>query len=302
MATTFDSSRLTNTTLSGGNLVATSTAAGGAMSSRVLSGLTYFEVTITTLTGTPGVGIASSNWDHSTALGTGSNTVGYQPSGAVKLNGATLATIAAYVQGNRIGVAVDPITKLIWFRVNGGNWNNNAANDPVAEVGGIDYSGASVGSIVAAINSSLSGNVWTAIFSAPFTDAVPTGYASLDAIGFTTAQSTKTTLEIPLITSLPASYGLTAGPLPLGQTSQGKHFSPAATITMVSGTTKENGSIVTGKRVDVYDRLTGDLLGTTYSDGSGNWSLPCLGRPAVRVVGSDPTTYNSQVYDDVVPV
>jgi hypothetical protein len=46
-------------------LVATSTAAGGVRGTRPLSGLSYFSGVITTLTGTPQIGIAQTNWDNS---------------------------------------------------------------------------------------------------------------------------------------------------------------------------------------------------------------------------------------------
>jgi hypothetical protein len=280
-------------------LIATSTGAGGARSNRQISGITYFEGVITTLTGTPQIGIASTTWDNATALGSGNNTIGYAPSGAVTNNGATLSTIAAYVQGNRIGVAVDPVNRLIWFSVNGGNWNNNAANNPATGVGGIDYSSiAGLNTMVAAVSASVTGNVWTMTFSTPFTGTAPGSFASMDVVGYTRMDAS-TNPAMPF--GIPASYTIKATQKGGDNSTLGKHFI-GTTITVVSGTTKENGSVVTGKKVEVYDRVTGELLGSTYSDGSGNWSIPALGRPAVRVVGSDPTTYNSIVYDNVVPV
>lgn len=99
---------------------------------------------------------------------------------------------------------------------------------------------------------------------------------------------------------MPAVFGLVANPHP--NDFRGKAFGPAGPVTVVSGTTKEAGVIVVGKVVEVYDRDTGDLIGRTKSDAMGNWSVPALGRPAVRIVGSDPTTYNSVVYDNVMPV
>lgn len=291
--------------ISGGTVVsqlgASSTSPGGVMSSHPITGLSYFEATITTLTGTPAIGIASSTWNHSTSLGTGNDTVGYLPSGAVKINNVTIATIATYVQGNRIDVAVDSQNRLIWFRVNNGNWNNSGTANPATGVGGIDWSSAFIGTPYMALSWSASGNRWDANFSGPFTDTVPTGYNTLDTANYTTVKSVVNPTELPSGFSSPA--GVVASRPSLDQVTTGrKIFSPAGAITVVSGTTKENGSIVSGKRVDVYDRATGDLLDTAYSDGSGNWSAVCLGRPAVRVVGSDPTTYNSQVYDNVVPV
>jgi hypothetical protein len=297
LATTLDTVLKTNTTLSGGNLVATSTGLGGVRSGRALSGLTYFEGVITTLTGSPQIGVAAPLWGTSTNLGAGSSGCGYQASGIVTIAGATVATLAAFVAGNSIGVAVDPKNRLIWFRVGAGNWNNNVVNDPVTQVGGIDISSLP-GTLTAAISASLTGNVWTMTFSTPFANTAPTGYASIDTIAYLPT-STANRSPLPIVTSLPASYDLTVA---REQTTKGKHFSPAGAITVVSGTTKEVGVAVASKKVEVYDRNTGDLLGVTLSDGSGNWSIPCLGRPAVRVVGSDPTTYNSVVYDNVVPV
>jgi hypothetical protein len=137
-------------------------------------------------------------------------------------------------------------------------------------------------------------------FSTAFTDTPPTGFASMDTIAYLALATTAPTA--PTSGGVPASFGVKAVPSINDQTTRGKHFSPAGAITVVSGVTKEAGSPVANKKVEVYDRLTGELLNSSYSDGSGAWSLACLGRPTVRVVGSDPTTYNSVVYDNVVPV
>lgn len=295
---------LANTTLSGSNLVATSTAQGGARAARPLTGPTYGEATITTLTGTPAIGFASTMWGNSTQLGTDFNTIGYLPSGAVKLGATTLATIAAYVQGNRIDWAIDPTNRFVWFRVAGGNWNNNALNDPATGVGGIDFgsvapgSNVGLGTLVPAISASVTGNVWTVNYSGAFAGTVPTGFIAIDTVQFTLMHSTDS--YEGFITGLPISPGgqlARAGILEV----PGRYFFPAGTITVVSGTVMEVGVVQPNKRVDVYDRITGELLGTAYSDISGNWSIPCLGRPSVRVVADDPTTFNSLVYDNVVP-
>jgi hypothetical protein len=282
-------------------LVATSTAgSAGVRTRRSLSGPSYFEAIITTLTGTPLVGIANMNWDHSTALGAGNNTIGYQPSGVVRNNNATLATIAAYVAGDRIGVAVDPANRLIWFRVNNGNWNNNVLNNPATGVGGIDYSAiVGIGNFAAAVSASITGTVWTTNFSSPV-DTPPAGFSSIDAVGYTKADSSaQAYYPIPSATTL-SPYGLIAPSLP--QDISQKQFFPAGPVTHVSGVVQENSVLVPGRRVDVYDRNTGELLGTARSAVDGSWSVACLGRPKVRIVGSDPTTYNSLVYDNVSPI
>lgn len=302
-ATTFDSALKTNTTLSGGNLVATSSGAGGARSSRFIQGPTYFEMTPTTLTGTPSVGIAQSNWNTSTALQSAVNSLAYLASGAVQINGVTLSTIAAWAQGNRIDCAIDPGNRLIWFRVAGGNWNNNVANDPATGVGGIDYSSAftQLGTLEAAVYASTTGNVWTAVFSSgSFAGTPPSGFSSMDTVQYVVARD-----QSKLYEAFPVSaqyFGPGARALPMPTDRYQRSFNPAGTITVVSGVTKELGSAIANKKVEVYDRVTGELIGSTYSDGSGVWSIPALGRPSVRIVGSDPTTYNSVVYDNVVPV
>jgi hypothetical protein len=299
-ATTFDPGRLTAAALSGGNLVWTSSGGNGqGYASRPLTGLSYAELVITTLTGTPAVGIVSQNWNGG-QLGVDLSSIGYYSSGVVKFNNATLATLAAYVQGNRIGVAVDVFNKLVWFRVNGGNWNNNALNDPVTGVGGLSYAppaNSTTNQIATAlwgVSSSLTGTVWTANFSGAFTDTAPTGYVTSDTQQITLARSVDAEQIFNVVADVVEMLARVGTDGRCVRT-----FSPAATITVVSGVTKEGGSPVGNKKVEVYDRVSGELLGCTYSDGSGNWSLPTVGRPTVRVVGSDPTTYNSVVFDNV---
>jgi hypothetical protein len=73
-------------------------------------------------------------------------------------------------------------------------------------------------------------------------------------------------------------------------------------IQTVSGTVQEYGVAIAGRRVDVYDRHTGELIGTTVSASDGTWSVNCLGRVTVRVVCSDPFTFDSMVFDNVVPM
>jgi hypothetical protein len=306
MAATFDLVRKVNQTLSGGNLIATSTGAGGVGTNRTILQPSYGEFTLTTLTGVPRVGISTLNAPQTTTLENGNYCLGYDPTGAVKMNNVTLATIATWVQGNRIDVAVHPTMKLIWFRVAGGNWNNDviANQDPATNTGGIDFSGMTTpGTFQMAISTSLTGNVWSAVFSAAgWAGTAPAGYGSLDATPI--VKSDNLDKWNPNQTLVAHDSPLTTGIFnraDIRDTRNHKFFMPAGVITKVSGTVKENGVVVAGRKVEVYDRLTGELLGTTTSAADGTWNIACLGRPAVRVVGSDPTTYNSLVFDNVVP-
>lgn len=270
-------------TLNTSATIATSSAAASVADNRPLSGLTYSEFVITTLAGTPAVGLVNALYSMSTAtlLGGDANSLGYRSGGTVVANGVTLATLAAFVQGNRIDVAYDPDNLLIWFRVNGGNWNNDviANQNPVGAIGGIDTSSIKFTRTLLAVGASVTGTVITAHFlAASFVGTPPTGYVTPATVGYSRAAAQ------------PIGYGYTRG-----------LFSPAGAITVVSGFVKEAGVAVVGRKVEVYDRATGELLGSTVSGAGGAWSIPALGRTAVRVVGSDPTTYNSMVFDNVVP-
>jgi len=76
---------------------------------------------------------------------------------------------------------------------------------------------------------------------------------------------------------------------------------PAGPNKGVSGQVQENGIPVAGKTVMVYDN-SGNLLGKTLSDGSGNWGpVATLGRSQVWAVAFDPTTYQMLGYDRLTP-
>lgn len=77
--------------------------------------------------------------------GTTTDSFGYQHTGAIRTNGATVATADTLTTGDIVQHRLDMDAKLWWVRrVRSGvpgNWNGNASADPVAGVGGIDISG-----------------------------------------------------------------------------------------------------------------------------------------------------------------
>lgn len=292
---------LISANLTGYDLIATSTAGSAAMANRSASGPFYFEATPTTLTGTPSVGLAGSPYVTQGGGVQGANTLSlaYKPTGAVVVNGVTLSTITTYAQGNRIDCACDPGARLIWFRVAGGNWNNNPSADPASGTGGIDITSLTLNTLFPQVYASVSGNVWSMAFN-NFVGTAPSGFQSLDVLQTVNMNSVDfSQFFLPTVAQNLSGGTMQAATLPK---LMDKWFSPAGTITAVSGTVMENGITVAGKRVDVYDRDTGELLGTAFSGSGGTWSINCLGRHTVRVVADDPTTYNSLVYDNVVPV
>lgn len=190
--TTFDpANKSANITLSGGNLVATSTSTpvnGNSVCTirSQTSGAYYFETAATTLTGVAGnfgVGLANATFPIAADtffLGGDANSIGYYDSGFVTLNALTVATIATFVQGSVIGVAYNKGVNRIWFRVGAGGWNNNilANQNPATNTGGIDIS-AIVGAVFPAICLSVNADVATANFGATaFANAAPAGYGN----------------------------------------------------------------------------------------------------------------------------
>ncbi len=279
---------------------AISTGAGSVGSVRAHTGKSYAEFVITTLTGTPAVGLMAAVYDpnNNAVLGAEAFTLGYRSGGTVVRNNATVATLAAYVAGDRIDMAVDPFNSLVWFRVNGGNWNNNVLNDPATGVGGIDFSGIGVGRIVPAVGFSATGARIDARFAAAdFLGAAPAGYATYDTQQMVIADGGKT-YEVPPEVAHTVD-GQAKSPFFGGRTQRA--FSPAGPITAISGTIKEEGVAVVGRKVQVYDRDSGELLGEMLSGVAGVYSIPAMGRSKVRVVASDPTNYNSLAADYVTP-
>lgn len=299
--------------LSGGNLVATSSALATVAATRTVTGPTYGEVTVTTLTGVISIGFVNRayNMASGTILGTDNNGIGYKSGGTVVLNNVTLATIAAYVQGNVIGWAINPAGTLVWFRVGAGNWNNDviANQNPVGNVGGISIGTMNLGTLLPAVGCSATGAVLTANLSGAFANAAPTGYITIDTCAATAVNATVpvgASFTTPT-TSTPAAVTPTAeakaSNLGMGRSTalNGGQFSPAGAITAAAGTVKQNGSNV-AKEVRLYDTYNGDFLGVTTSDGTtGAFSIPALGRTQVDVVAKDPTNYQAQVFDRVTP-
>lgn len=307
-ATTFDPNNKSSAfALSGSNLIATSSGAANVRATRSLTGLSYFEITVTTLTGSIGIGLCNYTFGvtGTTLLGTDNNGLRLSNGGNVVLNGAVLSTIQTFVQGDVVCVAVDIKNRLIWFRTNGGNWNNNASNDPATGVGGIDYSSMNLGPLFPEVSCSLTGAVLTAKFTSGFAQAVPSGFASVD-----TCSAVAVSSDAPIGASYGQIGGAAGSPSATGPEARAswlgvgrsyRLWTPAGAAVVVSGVVKEAGVAVSGKTVRLYDHNTGDYLGCATSDGSGLFSINALGRTTTFVVATD-AGYNALIFDSVVPV
>lgn len=127
-----------STSLSNGNLTATSTASANsivrATNSRS-SGKLYFEVRVDVTGAGMGIGVVVATSSLSSPLGSDAQSWGYFSSGALQNNASIAAFGASYTTGNIIGVCVDFSTGRLWFAKNNvwqGSGNPAAGTNPAA--------------------------------------------------------------------------------------------------------------------------------------------------------------------------
>jgi hypothetical protein len=157
--------------LSGGNLVATSSATGQFVSNTTAysAGKKYCELVYS------GVAPNTSNWIFFIQRSTASYPTGYtiaQVSSNWTIDG-TITGVGAWASsapgnGDIVATAVDFVNGKIWVRsVGSPNWNNNASADPVGNVGGADFSADLTGAAWnCGINSGAGGQICTINFGA----------------------------------------------------------------------------------------------------------------------------------------
>lgn len=146
--TSFNPATLVGSTLSGGNLIISQGGSnGGALTIASHStGKFYFEMKNTGSTSSSfalamGLGNASAN----IASGPGSpdtNSLAYYAGDShIYCAGAAAGDSGVTYQlpNDVVSMAVDIGGALIWVRVNGGNWNGSALNNPATGVGGIAF-------------------------------------------------------------------------------------------------------------------------------------------------------------------
>jgi hypothetical protein len=189
--TVFDLATAVSVTISADGLTVTGTGTTSAnQGARVAdsggkaTGKYYFEQTIMALTTSPnrGAGIGTTG---STYTGMGTNaTVGvnmYPNSGGIWANGSAILGIAGRSVGDIIGYAVDLDNRRIWIRPNpGAIWNNNVANNPATNVGGIVVpAGTMVPFVTFGGTSGVAGSSFKANFGASaFGGVVPAGFTA----------------------------------------------------------------------------------------------------------------------------
>jgi len=132
-------------TLSNGNLTAVGIANQGVRAQLPAATKFYFEIKSAVAIWNGGLGIARSTANLATVTVNAANAAICSTSGSgnILFNSSTPvsgAALGGFAINDVLCVAVDLVNKRIWFRKNGGNWNNNASADPATNVGGIDIS------------------------------------------------------------------------------------------------------------------------------------------------------------------
>ena len=173
--------------ISNNNLTGTESVAGGVYSGVLAnksasSGKFYWEITAVTIS-TPaaatfgGVGNASAAVNN--YFGSTSNSIGWVGDGRVYINNINLGPIQTFAQGNTLCFALDLGNSKIWFRTNGGNWNNDviANQNPATNTGGISLSTLNAGPYFALGEAEATNDVFTANFGATaFAQTAPAGF------------------------------------------------------------------------------------------------------------------------------
>lgn len=134
-------------TLSNNNLTVTSTNefySTTLSTYEILDGNKYmFSVTMNVFDGSTdysGVGFSPLIADWTNYLGTDSRNFGLFTSGNVYFNTTTDIGVTFDTNGDVIDIAIDRVNHKCWWRVNGGNWNNNPSDNPATNSGGFDIS------------------------------------------------------------------------------------------------------------------------------------------------------------------
>lgn len=210
-------------TLSSGNLTVTWSGTGGArgLAGMVSGGKYYFEITCTNWSSvSPGIGLISASF----TSGTTGMALCLRTSGIYVNGSATVYSLGILSSGTILGIAVDLVNNLIWFRAApSGNWNGNSSANPATATDGASISAIVTGPLYPILTSGTSSDTVTANFGASaFSGAVPSGFQSgLDAAVTQHLQATFT----------PEQAGRLRAQLKLGKPTSLVYVNPQITVT-----------------------------------------------------------------------
>lgn len=141
------------------------------------SGKYYFEVAINQqVNGQIGLANASlaPNGSPPSYLGKGTNSFALFGNGFFCINDNFVNTTMSSVNGNVVCVAVDIDAKLVWYRINNGDWN--ITGDAAAGIGGIDFSALTGSARYVALGGDSGGRMTVNFGATSFAYSPPAGF------------------------------------------------------------------------------------------------------------------------------
>jgi hypothetical protein len=137
--------------LSGGNLTVTSNATGTngngyhvrATTSKS-TGKWHYEIDNNSMEG--GAGFCNSSFVlDNTYMGQDGNSFGLYPNGDVTINDVNVTNVGSFGSTGTVAIEIDIDAELVWFSINGGDWNNSGTANPATGTGGISYAAVNSG-------------------------------------------------------------------------------------------------------------------------------------------------------------
>lgn len=186
-ATTWNpSDKSASITLSGGNLVATNPGSTGWRGVRSIAshstGKYYCETTATVAVTNELFGIGNASGSFTSYLGdTGNNDMGWAAGGPIYRNTGNTGSIQTFTTGSVRCMAVDMDNLKIWFRTDGGNWNNDVIGNqnPATNTGGRSFSALNAGPWFVQCNQFDANAVVTANFGgSAYAQTPPSGFGN----------------------------------------------------------------------------------------------------------------------------
>jgi hypothetical protein len=155
-----------------------------------------------------------SNAKNAFILDSGSSTSSF------RFNGVTDNTLPGIHNNDRIAMAVDLDAQLVWYSVNGGNWNNSASANPATGVGGKSFAGIAAGPyyLLGTVVSSTGYSSGEVTLSSQNYLTVPAGFSSWDS---TTIQHPPSSLSASITESNTATDSMDSQWTPAGSAIKG---------------------------------------------------------------------------------
>jgi hypothetical protein len=172
-------------TLSGTNNNTATVGSGSWQAVRAVtpmgSGKYYYEFKITAYGANYALGFANATMPLTDYPGEDVNGVCTSPSdGGIWVNGGETIGTTTGALNDRICIAVDTSAKLVWFRTNGGNWNNSGTANPATATGGVSFAATAAGPYYpcfAALNTSDAAQIL--LYPSDFTFTAPSGFGAV---------------------------------------------------------------------------------------------------------------------------